>query len=383
MTSAKELLINDEGGGVHAPPSSVIANYFLKSHGGAHLFQSICSVMALTASFGAFVAMGKTSPKWTLVFFRRALIFAMMKHLAGLLSSAVIAAKAVPRIGLSKSRDWMEQVARDPVSHYIFYSALLLLWLPQKSLVVETAKKAATAAATGAASTVASKGASTTWWWPRQAGWLIPTVLAPILLREVISTLLVISDIMILWSASDENVTFDWILSSSQSVVNAVMSLLVSPAKWRSADPSERQAILASLVSKISLAFEAAVGIILFFDVLIGFFQLAFGVSGGTGRRPSFQSILFKTGLMRLYVHYMLHVRRSKYAKLAATVRGGATQVPFWIMDSLMNPAKAMGINLDSHEKDPDYNVVGEMSLLECFRVGFGMDDEETGKQKS
>lgn len=384
VTMAREtLLFDDDGGGVRAPPSAIIANYFLKSHGGAHLFQSICSTMAVTACFAVFVAMSKSSPKWTLIFFRRALVFAMIKHMAGLLSSAVIAAKAVPRVGLSKSRQWMEQVARDPVSHYIFYAAILLVWLPSKSLVTQAAKAATQGAA--ATASAAAAGSSTVWWWPKHARWLIPIVLGPILLREVISTLLVISDVMILWTASDQNVTFDWILSSSQSVINAVMSLLVSPTTWRTADPSERQAILASLVSKVSLAFEGAVGAVLLFDLLIGFVQLAFGVSGAE-QRPSFWTMFLRLGIVRLYVHYMLYIRRSKYSKLASVVRGGASHVPFWVIDTLMDPTKAMGINLDSGSRkhlaeDDDDDDATEMSMLELISVGFGLEDSDSVKK--
>jgi hypothetical protein len=381
-TIVKEALLlqTDDGGGVRAPSGSIIANYFLKSHGGAHLFQSICSVMAVAASFGAFVAASKSSAKWTLVLLRRALIFAMIKHMTGLISSAVIAAKAVPRIGLNKSRQWMEQVVRDPVSHYIFYTAVLLVWLPNKGLVVETAKAASTAAV---AKTANGAGVSTAWWWPKHVGWLISIVLGPILLREVISTLLVISDVMILWSLGEENITLDRILASSQSVINALMSLLVSPTQWRTADPSERQAILASLVSKISLAFEGAVAAILFFDLLIGFVQLAFGAAGSR-QRPSLRAMFLKLIIVRLYVHYMLYIRRSKYSKLAAEVRGGASQLPFWVVDTLYNPIKAMGININANDASngQEDDVISEMSILEYVRIGFGFEDD-AAKQKS
>lgn len=51
------------------------------------------------------------------------------------------------------------------------------------------------------------------------------------------------------------------------------------------------------------MAFEGAVGVVLVFDLLISFFQLAFGVSGG-GQRPSWYSGLFKLVDVRLYLHH-------------------------------------------------------------------------------
>lgn len=389
---AKSTLLGietDDGGGVPPSPSSVIANYFLKSHGGAHLLQSMCSLLATAAGFGALTAVSKSSPKWTLVLLRRTLIFALVKHLSGLLSSAAIAAKAVPRIGLSKARQWMEEVVRDPVSQYIFYTALLLWWLPSKGLVVESVKKAADA---GAAATAPATGTvSATWWWSKHAGWVVSLLIGPILLREVISTMLVISDVMVLWSVGSENDAFDDVLRMSQSVINAGMSLLVSPKKWRTANPSQRQAILASLVSKVSMAFEGAVGVVLVFDLLISFFQLAFGVSGG-GQRPSWYSGLFKLLVVRLYLHYMLWIRRFKYAKLATELRGGAAQLPFWILDTLYDPPKAFGIkiNVKKSKSQESTNIMGratstvengdtpttELTWMEYFIIGFGLEEE-------
>lgn len=47
---------SDDGGSVEAAPSSVLAHYFLKSHGGAHALQSVCSLLAVLLSVGACVA---------------------------------------------------------------------------------------------------------------------------------------------------------------------------------------------------------------------------------------------------------------------------------------------------------------------------------------
>ena len=44
----------DEGGGVEPPANAVIANYFLKSHGGAHGVQSLASLFAVLFGAGTY-----------------------------------------------------------------------------------------------------------------------------------------------------------------------------------------------------------------------------------------------------------------------------------------------------------------------------------------
>jgi hypothetical protein len=343
------MSMSEQGGGVEAPPMSVIANYFLKSHGGAHWLQSLLSSLATASALGAIQAVSKQSDRWALVLLRRALLFAMLKHMSGLLASASVAAKAIPKIGLSKARMWMEEIVQEPVAQYVFYTALLLLWAPTSLPAV--------------------------WWWPRH-GWVISLLVAPILFREVISTLLVVSDCMVLWNvgSNQENGILEQILKVSQSIVNAVMSLVVGPTKWRPANPAQRQAILATLISKVSLAFEAGVGAFLIMDLCLG---LIFGMGGG--QRPSWYEGITKLVVVRLYTHYLLWSRKKKLSKLATEVRGGAIQLPFWILDTLYEPAKALGIKpvpqsagTDRDKTTEEGIEVQEMTWKECLTIGLG-----------
>lgn len=338
-----------DAGGVEASTSSVIANYFLKSHGGAHLLQSASSLLATFCAFGTLFVASKSSEgtsKWTLVLLRRTMIFAMIKHVSGLLASASLAAKAIPTIGISQSRKWMEDIVKEPVAQYVFYTALILLWLPSKS----------------------SLATATIWWLPKYR-WIVYGLVGPILLREVVSNMLVMSDILVLWSvgSKNENAILEGVLKTSQSVVNAAMSLLVSPEKWRSADPAGRQEILAGLISKASLFLEAGVGGTLVVDLVIGFMQMVFGIMGG---RLAWYEILTKILVIRLYVHYLVWIRRKSLVKLATEIRGGATQLPFWFLDSLYNPAKALGISKAKLEKKDNE----ELTWRDSLSVGLGLD---------
>lgn len=357
-------------GGVQASTSSVIANYFLKSHGGAHLLQSASSLLATACAVGTLFMTSNYSnvnpdvnAKWTLVLLRRTLIFAMIKHASGLLASASMAAKAIPKIGISQSRTWMESIVQEPVAQYVFYTALLLLWLPSKGLLLVSPE--------GGVSSIAA-----TWWWPRHR-WIISWLVGPILLREVVSNILIVSDILVLWSVGcgeQDNGVLERVLKISQSIVNAVMSLLVSPTRWRSADPAQRQAILSGLISKISLFLEAGVGGILVVDFFVGLMQLLFGgVIGGSTRRPAWYEALTKMIVIRLYVHYLVHLRRKKLSKLATAIRGGAVRLPFWVLDTLFDPTKAIGVVSTSKASEEYTNKEG-FSWRDFLSIGLGLD---------
>ena len=350
--------IRREGGGVQASQSSVIANYFLKSHGGAHGLQCLCSALATLSGIAA-IALNATKKKETAMIaltytlLQRTFLFAMLKHVSGMLAAAAIAAKAIPKIGLSQSRQWMENLVLDPVSQYVFFNALMLLWLPKKARVIQGA----------------------CWWWRMAGNWFIPVMLGPILIREVISNMLVISDVLVLWSVGGKDDTtsnsssdgIETILKVSQSVINAVMSLLVTPDVWRSADPAKRQAILSKLVSRVSLFLEVAIGVMLFVDAVVGIFGAAF--LSGT-KRPSFVESLTRLICIRLYIHF-LWVRRSKIKKLAFQVRGGASKLPIYVLDVLYEPGKALGIAKDNKTT----KTLDEMTFWERLAVGLGFSD--------
>jgi hypothetical protein len=347
--------IRREGGGVQASQSSVIANYFLKSHGGAHGLQCLCSALATLSGLGA-VALNASSKRnaaigLTYTMLQRTFLFAMLKHVSGMLAAASIAAKAIPRIGLSQSRQWMEKLVLDPVSQYVFFNALMLLWLPKKQRVVQGA----------------------CWWWSSSGKWIIPMMLGPILIREVISNMLVISDVLVLWSVGGKDDSsasssdgIETVLKVSQSIINAVMSLLVTPTAWRSADAAQRQAILSKLVSRVSLVLEVAIGCLMLLDAVFGLFGAAF-FSGA--KRPSFVESLTRLICVRLYIHF-LWVRRSKIKKLGLKMRGGASKLPFYVLDVLDHPGKALGIVEEKEPKDID-----DMTKWEQLAIALGFAD--------
>mmetsp|Transcript_25883 Transcript_25883/g.26321 ORF Transcript_25883/g.26321 Transcript_25883/m.26321 type:complete len:429 (-) Transcript_25883:1268-2554(-) len=356
-------------GGIQTSSTAVIANYFLKSHGGTHLLQSASSLLATVCAVGTLFMTSNYSnlnrernAKWTFVLLRRTLIFALIKHVSGLLASALMAAKAIPKIGISQSRIWMEDIVQEPVAQYVFYSALLLLWLPSKGFVLVASENGIGSIAT-------------TWWWPRHR-WIIPWLVGPILLREVVSNILIISDILVLWTvgcSEKDTVVLERVLKISRSIVNNGMSLLVSPTQWRSADPAQRQAILAGLVSRISLFLEAGVCGILVADFFIGLMQLVFGgVMGGPKQRPVWYEALTKMIVIRLYVHYLVYLRRKKLSKLATEIRGGAVQFPLWVLDSLYDPTKAIGIS--SSQATKENSNKGEFSWKDCLSIGLGLE---------
>ena len=328
-----------DGGGVEAATNSVLAHYFLKSHGGAHALQCFCSLLATLSGLGA-ILFQKSA--FGFVLLQRTFLFAMIKHVSGLLAGASLAAKAIPKIGLAEARQWIEQLVLDPVSQYVFYTAVLLLWLPSKQRL------------------------DACWWWKQK---LIPSILlVPILVREIISNILVTSDVLVLWSVGGEGAStgIETLLKVSNSIINAAMSLVVSPQVWRSADPAERQTILAKLVGRLSLAFEAAVGMVLLADLGLGFFLTAFGGSN----RPPFRESLTKLLCVRLYLHF-LWVRRKKIGKLAVKLRGGATQLPFWFLDVVYNPVKSMGLEISKDETSDDPS---KWTWREYLPIALGLD---------
>mmetsp|Transcript_117644 Transcript_117644/g.340094 ORF Transcript_117644/g.340094 Transcript_117644/m.340094 type:complete len:538 (+) Transcript_117644:82-1695(+) len=339
--------IRREGGGVQASQSSVIANYFIKSHGGAHALQCVCSALCTMSGLAAIMTYPRpNSVGLTYTLLQRTFLFAMLKHVSGMLAAASIAAKAIPKIGLSQARQWMEKLVMDPVSQYVFFNALMLLWLPQKQRVLD----------------------GQCWWWSKS--YMIPLMIGPIMLREVISNLLVISDVMVLWNVGSESKSsaIETILKVSQAIINAIMSLLVTPTVWRAADAAKRQAILSKLVSRVSLVFEVAIGALLFMDATLGVIGAAF-MSGA--KRPPFKENLTRMICVRLYIHF-LWVRRAKIKKVATKMRGGAASLPFYILDILDHPARAMGIVSEAPSADESYE---EMTWLERLSFGLGLRD--------
>jgi hypothetical protein len=335
----EEDTTDEYAGGVEVAPGAVVASYFLKSHGGAHALQSLCSLLSAAAGLGALALSGGNSDSSTrsgvaLTLLRRSLVFALVKHVSGLLAAAWISALAIPDVGFVRARSWMQQLALDPVSQYCFYTSLILVWLPS---------------ATGKAGVDATR--STAWW--QQYPFVTLLLLGPILLREVISTALVACDVLVLLSLSSGGSNNGGggfstsLLKVAAGLGNAGFSVLVTPKVWRSASASQRQQILAKLVQKCSLAFEVAVGVLLVADALRGAAELLFAA-----QRPHVTSVVRRAVCANLYVQFLL-TRRRKIRRLASQIRGGAAYVPGYLLDVLLDPKAAMGIE-NSDEKDVD-----------------------------
>lgn len=344
---------NDDGGDVSASVSSVIANYFLKSHGGAHAFQSFCSFMATASAIGSIV-LRNVYPSLAFGMLQRTFFFAMLKHISGMIAAASIAAKAIPKIGLSQARTWMKQLAVDPVSQYVFFNALLLLWLPPKRRILD----------------------NVCWWWKRTVytkesrwmHWIQPVLVGPILIRECIGIGLVLTDIFVLWGLTEENTSIssaiETFLKSFQAVVNAVMSLFTSPDKWRTATSAERQEILSKLVGHLSLGLEVAIGVLIALDTTFMLLGAAF-FSGK--RRPSFPESLSRMICMRLYLHF-LWTKHSSILELGKYLRSEASKLPVWVLDVIMEPAKALGIESPT-KANPD-----AMTWKDYISIGLGLE---------
>mgnify|MGYP005857502589 CR=1 FL=1 len=338
-------------GGVEAATTSVVVHYFLKSHGGVHAVQSVCSLLAAVSGMGAIFL----PPTYTLALLRRCMTFAMTKHLAGILAACILTARTVPEVGLAEARQRIEDLVQDPVAQYVFYAACLLVWLPSKI----------------------AADAPPLWW---QQYPIVPVLFTgPILLREVVSTLFVFSDVLLLWVYSNQQQAqgpspLVGLIKAGKSVINAFMSLLVTPKVWRSADALQRQAILARLVSRTSLAMEVLVGLVLVGDA---FFQAA---SLGLGEtRPSFLSVIKAVICARLYVNF-LWTRRRRIRKLATKIRGGAADLPIYVLNVMLDPLVAMGLRKSKEESlienPPKQKEAKEAFWRTYLRLAMGTEDD-------
>lgn len=359
-----------DGGGVEASRTSILANYFLQSHGGAYAFQ--CTVSAFSVFTGLAAILLPILPfapssdvntfnTLQMVFIRRCLLCALMKHASGLLAAAILSARRIPQIGLYETRRRVEALASDPVAQYLFYCSLLLVWLPVTVVISPAQNKVASD--TGSAT---AQIASACLPWYLNSKVQRPSILAflgPILLREIIHLVWVVYDVCTILGASP-------ILTVAKSGIDALMSIVLTPSLWRKADSRKKQRLLAKLVARVSLVLELATGAIIGLDV----FRTVAGFSlSPLDKRPKVRVMLTKVLCGRLYLNYML-VRKKKIVDLVGTIRGGAGHVPERILDVLLEPKKAMGIEdnkcndnqlasskeLDQKSKKELVNLIGD-----------------------
>lgn len=337
--TSDQLHHDEEGGGVEPPASAVIANYFLKSHGGVHGVQSITSLLSILFGFGTYLTPStKLGLKSRLM--QRSLICAFAKHLSGFLGAATISAGRIPDIGWKKTRMAIENLALDPVAQYLFYCALLIVWSNNHTVVK------------GMSVSSPNKGPETLYpWWLRDDRWrplCLSCILTPILLREFVNTIWVVSDVMVLYHSAKSPESSPALLNAGKALLDAFMSLLVTPQVWRNASGTQRQKILAKLVGKVSLAFEVGMCLLLIYDAMRAFVDFSIAPMSS---RPHILSVAKRMMCARLMVNFIL-VRRKKVLDLVTDIRGGAIRLPEKVLDCLLEPSKAMGLErYDSKEK--------------------------------
>ena len=164
------------------------------------------------------------------------------------------------------------------------------------------------------------------WFLARYWGYIVPIViLSPVLLREIISVIWVLSDVLSLVALSSKSESVKLLLgtflSSCCTIVDGVLRVLVASddEEWRLADSFQRQKTLASLVSRCSSVMELAVGGILFWDAIQSFWNFAFlgptaaatTTSISVARLP-FKCVLGKMACAHLYLNFLQSKKRRK-----------------------------------------------------------------------
>ena len=125
-------------------------------------------------------------------------------------------------------------------------------------------------------------------------------------------------------------------LKAGKAIIDAIMSILLTPTQWRNATPAEKQKLLAKLVGKTSLGMEVATTAILIIDALRAFINYSIAPVG-SATRPSIIDIAKRIACARLMINFML-VRKKKVVDLLGKIRGGAGYVPGRVLDCLLEP---------------------------------------------
>lgn len=381
---------------VQPSTSAVIANYFLKTHGGTHLIQCVLSLLAsvlgmlclVLPPFPSSSTIGTTttnsSPSSTTTkvivisssaalskrilhstmkyqLLQQTLLVAMAKHISAIAGAVILGAQRIPTLGIRSARRYLEMVALDPVGQYLFYCSILVVWLGwfggggggngtssdfmmglrrSVSSIQNTASAAAAAAKTTEnanqeVETISQLldvlSQSSPPWFLSQShgGTIVPIImLTPILLREVISIIWVVSDVLSLAltsSSSGDSIMGKFcqgILSTARSILDTFMSVVISSDQWTTADSFQRQRTLARLVSQTSLVLEVIVGAVLFCDAIQAFWGFSFGSSGGggavVGARLPLKIVVGKMVCAHLYINFLLSRRRKIHALIGS-----------------------------------------------------------------
>jgi hypothetical protein len=111
-----------------------------------------------------------------------------------------------------------------------------------------------------------------------------------------------------------------------------------------------RQKLLAELVSRISLLLEVLMGIFIVVDAMKSFWKLSLAPMT---TRSSFWRLIQRLVCAKLYTQFLL-VRKQRISELMTTMRGGAVQLPDRVLDTLLDPKKAMGLDMDIDKASGD-----------------------------
>lgn len=358
---------------------SVVADYFLHTHGGTHAAQCLLSLLAAALGLACLTlpavpspaAIAATAPSADALarrllraaarhdLLQQTLLLAAAKHAVGLLGAASLGASArhgIPRLGVREARRHLEAVASDPVGRYLFYCALLSVWLGwfgggaagggareyaaglRGSVVAVTHASAATAE--DAPSAVpqlldALARHPPPWFLARATGGAVVPVflLAPVLLREVGAVLWVLADVLSLATAGDgmAHRLGAAVLGAGRAVLDAVLGPLLPADAWRRADSRARQRALAGLVARLSRAPELAVGGVLVADAAHAAWGCAVGgpAPGGAagGRWVRCRRVAGTAACARLYLRFLAQGRHGRAAAIGS-VRDGAARPP-------------------------------------------------------
>jgi hypothetical protein len=320
---------------------------------------------------------------------QQTLVLGMAKHASGLLGAVLIGATQIPNLGLRNVRHHLELVASvDPLGRYLFYCSLLVVWMGWFTggggassssagnmreyiarmrgsiLSIMNAASATTAAAAAASaastasssseggggdsrssSSISQEAAVTTqllntlmelpppWFLSRSYGYILPIlILMPVLLREIISVIWVISDVLSLIVVSTKSksvkVLLGTFLSSCRTILDGSLRVLLAMTSNTNeelssssyVDSFHRQRTLAVLVSQCSSVMELAVGGILFWDAIQSFWNFALVTPTVTttttttisGARLPFKCVLGKMACAHLYLNFLQSTKRRK-----------------------------------------------------------------------
>jgi len=351
--------------------SVVLGNYFLKTNGGTHIISCLLSILTsvlgmaclVLPSFPTSTNMGKNinakilsrkilfaTTKYQLM--QQTLLVAMVRYMTGMVGAILLSASSIPQLGVRNVRRYLELTASEPIGQYLFYTALLVVWMGmfgggssggkmseyvsalKKSVISIMNESAASAATTDDSTTIAqlldTLSQQPPPWFLSNGGVFTPLlILGPILLREILSIIWVFSDVLTLAIKSSDGISgklFSGMLTTCRATLDAFMSILLSSDKWRKADSFQRQRHLSKLVSRTSLVLELIVGILLIGDAIQVVWTFAFGNVSTTGvvaGRVPFKTVFGKIICAHLYLNF-IKSRRKKIARtVVGSVRGG------------------------------------------------------------